>query len=304
MKNFKIFMILLMVVSFPVYLFPAFEVQMIGGKTAGIGNTLIVDNDGYEAGFQNPAMLSYIKTLVGIAAYSPMLIGLGESSINSFSGGVAYKYKNMGALGIYYNGLNVNSFDENIYGESIFKVLYGRKIVKSFSAGISLSLLKWSSAFSMFDNSIKEEAESSLIVNLGAGIVFDGVKNMKIGFVVENLNSPSISSGDKLPLDLKLGLVYGNTGGKDWNLYFNMDTKSNTLNYSLGSELNRILNLFSVRSGLEFIDSGSGINFTFGAGYKYITLDYDVVVDYGFIYPILNLTDTLGTHVISVGIRY
>ena len=304
MKRVKAGIVLFIIISLPVYLQAAFEMQVMGGKSAGVGNTLIVDNEGNESGFQNPAMLSYVENLIAQVVYSPVLVGIEESSINCFSGGVAYKYRRMGTLGVYYNGLSVNAFDENIYNESMVKILYGNKIVGGFSGGVSLSLLKWSAGFSMFDGSVKEEANSSLIVNLGAGIVFESVENIKIGLVVDNINTPELSTGDNLPIEFKLGLVYGKKTVKGWNVYFNLDTEENSLNYNVGTELRGIMKYFAIRSGLEVIDSGNGINFTIGGGYKYKSLRYDIVIDYGFVYPVVNLTGTLGTHIVSIGIKY
>ncbi len=304
MKKITIFIIILFLNYFTYRVYGAFEVQLNDARSSSLGGILISDKSGYEAGFQNPALLDEIERFVFIGSYGPIFLGIDNGSINTYSAGVAYKYKKYGTLGLFYTGLNVSSFNENIYNESSFKILYGRKILKNFSGGISFSLLKWSAQVSLFDSTENEKFSSSLIISCDVGIKFKVLNNLQMGALIKNINSPSINSVDKLPFITGIGLSYILDEKKEYMLSFNSLLKDDSIDYSTGVELNKLFKYFSLRSGIEFLDSGKGINFDIGMGYRYITLNYDIIVNYAFLYPVINLTETAGTHIISVEFRY
>ncbi len=287
----------------------AFEYQLINAKENGIGNMLIIDREGYISGFKNPSMLAEINKLTITGVFSPVLTGIEDTGIYTGGIGAGYNTGKYGAVGFIYNFFTASSGSETIYNETILKILYGIKVVNNFRAGGSLSLYKWTGKFTTFYNSSTEEQSIDFIYGINLGISFNIQKSIKAGVVVENINTPEVSKSSfntaRLPFTIKFQtLLMLEKAKRDIDILCGTTIREEEIDYQIGLEIRRIISSVNIRGGLEILDNLKGITLTAGGGYKLIFLEHDIIIDYAWNFPLINLTDTFGTHIVSISIQY
>lgn len=256
----------------------------------------------------NPAGLTKINDQQFVAVFSALYVGLSDNSfISQNILGYAYKQKRIGALGVAWKRFGV----ANLYSENIVSVGVGRDFAfylkkseekrrKNLCLGFSLKLLNWDSAPTVgADGKIVEDLPGWTGFGFDLGVLIWPSENIPVAFVLQNLNSPNIASSfskfeEKLPMIARLGVA---AMGEKVTWIMDMSLVEGEVDLRTGIERQAYDGDVLLRAGFSLENLAWGTNFTLGAGYK--PRD-SMRIDYAFVYPVNSISNTLGSHRISV----
>jgi competence ComEA-like helix-hairpin-helix protein len=168
-----------------------FEHHVVGARPASLGGSgMLLKNDPWGASV-NPAMYVSIKDISVSAAYIPGRFALPE--LGSSAATVVFP------LRIIPLAIAVHRFGSDLYSETTISVSGARSVGDRLSVGATMN---W------YHLSI-ERYGTAATVGLTAGIRAEITGNLSTGFVVSNLNRPSVGQGkNTLPQMIRAGLLY------------------------------------------------------------------------------------------------
>ena len=193
----KIFLLISLIISLPC--FAMFNDYEISARARGMSGAVTSFSDDYSAIFYNPAGLRFANNQVGATYYH--LNGHDFSAVSSVS--ALYNTK-IGTFGFGYQGLNTEYYDVNLMSENTFSlghsVYLNKDVISETSIGYSLNLYHLSF----------HEMGNQTNVGLNAGIITVLHQRTKIGFMLTNINKPTMGKDEKheIPQQLALGLSY------------------------------------------------------------------------------------------------
>ena len=212
-------------------------------------------------------------------------------------------------VGVYYNRLGVNNYNENT-----LIVALARRLSSVFSFGFNLKYLFWDSEpTKLYDIGIVEEDLDGSAISLDLSGLIEINDDLKLGFVFADINQPNIASElsivkEKVPFSVKTGI------GWEINKWLICaDFIFREFSFSQKNPNNReILKKFGVeypflnytlyaRGGFSFYNLFESFNFSAGAGYIF---QEKYRLDYAFVMPFFSIKSTYGNHYLNVGYMF
>ncbi|MBI5574681.1 MAG: tetratricopeptide repeat protein [Elusimicrobia bacterium] len=290
-------------------LYPAFDEFSPGVRPASLGGAFTAISDDANAVFYNPAGLYRVEKNEFLASYGRLYFGLDDDSnigtslisyINPFG-----KYGTAG-LGIYSLSLS------GLYSEKMISFSYGFRVVPKLGFGLTMKSLSHKYGSDEYTvNAINEsgdpsfepdpvfkDATSKSKLSSDVGIFYRPDAKYNLGFTMQNINSPDIGlkETDKVEKTYMTGFAYT---PKTANMSIEILSKSGDTNIISGFEKYFSQRVFALRGSLTFGSSDlRRLTLGFGINQKNYKLDYV------FLYPLVGINETYGTHKVSVSVLF
>jgi hypothetical protein len=228
-----------------------------GARSAGMGNAGVATSDIWST-VNNQAALTLLEN-AEVSAFYKNNFGMSELSLSALS--VAFPAKT-----VIFGG-SVAHFGFSEYGETKISITCAKRLWRMFSlsAQINYTSLNFMSAF-----------QSATAISGEVGLFADLTDNFYIGAHVSNPTKSSLSFDEKeyLPVRYKVGTAYKPIPSLLFCIDFIYDSDNN-ISFCGGFEY-YILSPLCIRAGA----STNPELFTFGAGYCYKRINFDVAFNY------------------------
>lgn len=315
------FLLLLFVYSFKTFVYPAFENIGIGARPAGLaGAYTALGSDAYSL-LYNPGGIGLASKSEISAQYNKLYVGLTDNSSLGYAyvGGVQpiRTVKNIGCLGIGYLNFSL----EGLYSENT--LIFGfasPSLINKFSLGVNLKYLTMSygtiaeTRNALGDDSMPsgqpdklfaEHSNSLGAVSFDVGLLYYPVKNYRFGLTISDLNTPNISLAGLpevvLPQTIRLGVAHF---GETYSLAAGLVSRADNFEIGAGGE-KYLGEKFVLRGGVNFSNqqySNLAVGFGFVGEKKNEPGGFNL--DYALLYPLSGVKGTLGSHQISVTMKF
>lgn len=295
--------------------FASFEELPTGGRPAGLGNAFTALADDVYAAYYNPAGLVHIKRSEFTAYYSRLYAGLSDgSSIARSYVAYAHPLRKYGTLGFSFLNLDLSG----LYSESTMAVHYAHAVKEKWNLGGTFKFLKKSFGSDSYTQSaINSDTGSSLgaadplfaqngtsksAMSMDFGAQYRLSRIYALGFTIMNLNSPNMAlssdDSDKVSSIMKMGIAR-----RTRNSSIDVDVsrrKFTSDDYRINMGAERWLGGgVGLRGGLGFGSRSYQVT-AMGFSYKWENAQFD----YGFIYPLVGIQGSFGTHQLTVTFRF
>ncbi|MBP9187586.1 MAG: hypothetical protein KBG11_10855 [Bacteroidia bacterium] len=159
------------------------EAGMLGGVNSLLSSAFSVVN--------NPAAITDLKKWQ-TGVYGEKRFGQKELGTTNFSVAVPNKWVDFGAA------VNIYGFDK--FSQQRFIVAASKKLAETFALGVQINYL---------NTTINEYGNAGAWV-LGAGVIYQPIKTIKVAFMVFNPNQQQLSNkvSDKVPTYARFGVKY------------------------------------------------------------------------------------------------
>jgi hypothetical protein len=162
-----------------------------GTKAIGMANAFVAVADNLWAVEYNPAGLTQVTDIQGSAFIIPSQFGVPELRTTAFAAAVPFSFATV--------ALDVEKYGFDLYKETEIGMAFGLKLDRNISGGISLNLHRLDIA----------HYGSSQNVVFNGGILATALKDVKIGFNLNNIMGATIGSlGEKLPQLFSFGTCW------------------------------------------------------------------------------------------------
>ncbi len=295
----------LFIFVFQNFVFAAFSNnRTLNTRARGMGNSFVALSDDSGALIHNPAGLGKIKFYDVYFMYSDLYSDLRGVDITSSYASVIIPTHDMGSFGLNYYKFN----GDDLYDEDSIGVHYGKEVLYKLNLGLGVSFLKHSYNINgkIEDklDPVFQDGTSKSAVGVNLGLLYDLNDYFSLGFSAMNVNKPDIGlkNKDEIPADYKVGAAF-----KYNNLIIPVDfsyrdqiwgDENNKFTSSLGLEW-WFSDMIGVRTGLTNYEASFG----FSLFKKDIFDNLNIGLDYSLSLP-LELQDTLGTHQLSLYLRF
>jgi len=300
----------------------------VGARPMGMGRAFVAVADDASAMYWNAAGISQLRRLEGIVMYAPMYVGLNAKVIDSSNSltddGMALAY---GAVvlptSVVNVGASVHVFNTFLYNEYRLSLGFARFLgatVDGTGIGISgkFKLLGTGIATNQYVSAnpfFTANGTSKQAITADLGLFFRATERLSFGASWENIIpadmslSPTVT--ENVPFLLRMGaaLKWPLNAFDDFRSAIDVTIRNNTLNkqrdvsLAAGAEVTLFQELLAFRSGFNvsprYLDDGFSFDeLTFGMGYRHtwFRIDYTMIMA-------RNLSDTLGTHMFSIGLN-
>ena len=289
----------------------AFEDGFIGARAFAMGGAFTAIGDESDGLLVNPASIATLKhqpeshqAAQQLSATTARLhAGLSdETSITQNLISYAYSQPMRGALGLLWKRLDAAGlYSENYLLVGVSKNYdLGTKEKRLISLGSAIKFLNWDTAATIgADGLVVEDLPGRSRFALDVGMIFRPSPNIPIALALQNLNTPNIVSSDSivsenLPLQVMLGM-----GIVAKNFTWGMDLvfKESEVDVKVGIESHFYKDSLILRGGFRLENLAWGTNLTLGGGYRPFK---NLRIDYGFLFPVGGIRDTLGSHRFSI----
>ena len=299
------------VVDFPAQTYAAFEDGFIGARAFAMGGAFTAIGEESDGLLVNPASIANLKhrsesrqSAQQLSATMARLhVGLtDDTSITQNLISYAYCRPMRGALGLLWKKLNAG----DLYSEDYILVgvsksyTFGAKEKRRISVGGAFKLLNWDTAPTIgADGVVVEDLPGRSRMALDVGMIFRPSPNIPIALSLQNLNTPNVASTnsistENLPLQVMLGMgIVANSSTWGMDLVF----RESEVDVKVGIESQFYEESLILRGGFRLENLAWGTNLTLGGGYRPFR---SLRIDYGFLFPIGGIRDTLGSHRFSV----
>ena len=296
---------------FPIQTHAAFEDGFIGARAFAMGGAFTAVGDESDGLLVNPASIANLRhqpesrhSAQQLSATTANLhVGLSDNtSITQNLISYAYSRPTRGALGFLWKRLNVGGlYSENCLLIGVSKSYdLGMAEKRRISFGGAVKLLHWNTAPTVGANGlVVEDLPGRSRLALDVGMIFRPSANIPIALSLQNLNTPNIASTnspvtENLPLQVMLGIgivAKSSTWGMD--LVF----RESEVDVKVGIESQFYQESLTLRGGFRLENLAWGTNLTLGGGYRPFK---SLRIDYGFLFPIGGIRETLGSHRFSI----
>ena len=243
-----------------------FERRDSSARLASFGNSSSASADEVSALFDNPAGLSFLKSLnISLATYEffPQL-NLPEP-LTCFHLSGALPFHPFGILGV-----GFRSFGLPLYHEKETLISYAFQLKRKFSAGLSI---KWLSI------DIKDEEKLSFYDTFGIDIatIIKINEQLKFGAVFKNIIAPVIlNSSDNISKVAEIGLGWTPLKGVFFTVSAELDPLEPNGRFGLkGGNEWRLWDFLYIRTGFD--TKRPAVTTGFGLHYRWIVFDYALV---------------------------
>lgn len=279
-----------------------FDTAGMGARPVGMGEVFLVAGGSAADYWYNPAGLSGVKERqAGISYGIPS--GLGDLSVSQVNMVTPFGNGGLG-IGIAYSGVDFSN-------EMVIGGAYGMSLLDRFALGGNVKLMRWALegqddlyTGTKDDDLSKISLSVDLSATAGIGNLF-GLGDATAGVYMKNAIMPNISeSGDDggaLPLEVGAGILV-NRG--DVLAEADLGISDGVTFIRLGAESAVSGSNMKIRGGMivgsDFQDDIEQADITLGMGYRFGTLEFD----YALNWPLAELEDTSGKHLISFGVSF
>ena len=295
----------------PVQAYAAFEDGFTGARAFAMGGAFTAIGEESDGLLVNPASIANLRQRPASresvqqlsATMARLHIGLSdETSITQNLISYAYSRPTRGALGLLWKRLNAGElYSENYLLVGLSKNYdLGAKEKRRISLGGAVKLLNWDTAPTIgTDGAVVENLPGRSRFAFDVGMIFRPSQNIPIALSLQNLNTPNIASAnsispENLPLQVMLGM-----GIVAENFTWGMDLvfKESEVDVKVGVESRFYDDSLVLRGGFRLENLAWGTNLTLGGGYRPFR---NLRIDYGFLFPIGGIRDTVGSHRFSI----
>lgn len=157
-----------------------------------MGGNLVADPEGSDSFYFNPAGLGLIDRLNLSARYQALEPGLEQDSLSTSGLTAAFPFDGWGTA-----GLSWDHFGSNNLQEDRFRLDWGRdfselKTIGNLKLGFSFSYLKQAYILSSTLTGLSGSNFSGEAFSLGAGILYQPIPSLTLGFSADDLNQPNL----------------------------------------------------------------------------------------------------------------
>jgi len=288
-----------------------FEYTGSGARATAMGNAFTALADDAFSIYYNPAGLSRISWREIGLDYEKLYAGLKDDS-NLYDGSVTGVYHKPGT-GTF--GLGIHNFSlSGYYMENTFMLSYGGRFFKTkFSQGVNLKILSKSYGKTLYtENAVNlnggpprggkdpvfENGYTKTGFAADIGLLYDFSQHHSIGLTLNNINEPNmgLSSEDIVPMMAKIGYAYRSY---EFNIPFDFTIFKKNYTAYAGIERSFMQKMF-LRAGAG-LGSKEYTNISAGMGWKQNSA---FNLDYSFNYPIRGISNTYGTHKITLTLKF
>lgn len=275
-----------------------------GVRPLGMAGAYVALADDASAIIFNPAGLGQIERTELSAAYDRLYAGLSDDNLGRGSISYVHPSQNYGAF-----ALNLTMLNTPLYRESAITLGYGRFMKVSY-LGLNAKLLfagfeenDYTRIDPLFNNGMSVDGMA-----LDLGILHKFSDNISFGLAALNINQPNIALDEaaKVPLVIQTGMAF-----RLGSIVPTMDLTYR--NRKLGDKRDINLHLgieswlkdkdIALRAGVNFYDMALGASYVISLG-----KNVDAQLDYAFRYPLVfkedTISDTYGSHLFSLDIRF
>ena len=299
------------VANFPAQTYAAFEDGFIGARAFAMGGAFTAIAEESDGLLVNPASIANLRhqpesrrSVQQVSATMAKLhVGLtDETSITQNLISYAYSRPTQGALGLLWKRLSAGElYSENYLLVGASKSFdFGAKAKRRISLGGAVKVLDWDTAPTIgVDGAVVEDLPGRSRLAFDVGMIFRPSPNIPIALALQNLNTPNIASAsssatENLPLQVMLGM--GIVAKKvTWGM--DLVFRESEVDVKVGIESQFYEESLVLRGGFRLENLAWGTNLTLGGGYRPFR---SLRIDYGFLFPIGGIRDTLGSHRFSV----
>ena len=298
------------VADFPAQTQAAFEDGFIGARAFAMGGAFTAIGEESDGLLVNPASIANLRHQPDSAQSAQQVsvtmarlhVGLSdETSITQNLISYAYSRPTRGALGLLWKRLNAGElYSENYLLIGLSKSYdFGAKEKRRISLGGAVKLLNWDTAPTIgADGTVIEDLPGRSRFALDVGMIFRPSPNIPIALSLQNLNTPNVASTsivtENLPLQVMLGMgIVANNFTWGMDLVF----RESEVDVKVGIESQFYDESLILRGGFRLENLAWGTNLTLGGGYRAFR---NLRIDYGFLFPIGGIRDTVGSHRFSV----
>ena len=295
--------------------FASFEELPTGGRAAGLGNAFTALADDVYSAYYNPAGLVQVRRSEFTAYYARLYAGLSDNSTigRSFLA-YAHPLQKRGTIAMSFLNLDLSG----LYSETTVGMHYAHSLGERWNLGGSLKFLKKSYGSDAYTQSavnsdtgaslggpdplFAQNGTSKSAITMDMGAQYRLSRIYDLGLAVMNINSPNMalssSDSDKVSAIMKAGIA--------------RRTKSSSVDVDV-SRRQFTSSDYRINMGAErWLDSGIGFRGGLGFGsrsYQVTSLGFsykweNAEFDYGFIFPLVGVQGTFGTHQLTVTFRF
>lgn len=287
----------------------AFDEFSIGVRPAALGGAFTAISDDANAVFYNPAGLYRIEKNEFLASYGRLYFGLDDDS-NISTSLISYvnPFGKHGTAGLGMYSLQLIG----LYSEKMISFSYSLRIVPKLGFGLTMKSLSHKYGSDIYTKNAIDDSgnllgEADPVFSQGnsksklssdIGIFYRPDAKYNLGFTMQNINSPDIGlkETDKVEKVYRTGFAYT---PRTANMSIEILSKSGDTNITSGFEKYFSEKTFAMRGSLTF---GSRDLRRLSVGFGLNQKNYKL--DYVFLYPLVGINDTYGTHKISVSILF
>jgi LysM repeat protein len=275
--------------------FAAFEDLGVGSRPVGMGNAFTALADDAHAPYYNPAGLGQIDKSEFTSSYNRHLLGMDDESnlSSSFIGYVQPLGKKYGSLGV--NWLNLTLLGD--YQENTFLISYGKEIKNRWNIGLNIKWLsigygedQYTAIDPVFDYGNRKSVNN---FSSDFGILYVPSHHIQFALSLQDINRPEMGLMDssRLPMGIKIGIAHKSPL---LNLALDLFRRDRDMKLYSGVE-KRFFNSYDMRGGLA-LGNNQYRNLFIGIGYESLSFR----IDYAFAYPLSGITETYGSHRLSL----
>jgi len=292
-----------------------------GARPLGMAGAYTAVVDDGNAVFWNAAGLAQLKKQELYAMYSLLYTGLnaklydGEEFQTDQLGCHFISYANPSKQKIGTFGFSWATFQSRFYEENTFLLSYGRKLTSGTCFGINVKRLSWSvegNKYTREDKDVSDAGDSKAGLTLDVGLLFN-ISKLSIGISAENLLPADLGLivEERIPINFRFGVAYRyktDSQSEDNAVYItpacdivvrsSLSGKSSETSTSLGTEFWFFDRTLAVRAGLGLHSIASGLSYRVAHG------QFEMELDYAFLYPLRSIRWTYGSHRMAVAMRF
>lgn len=278
----------------------AFEDIGAGARPIGMGSVFTAIADDANTVHYNPAGLGQLRHPQMTAGYGRLYLGLTDGS-NLGSGllGVTLPIKDgrWGTVGV--GALNLQLV--GAYSENTWSVAYGKEVAPALFAGAAVKSLQrgyGTDAYTANDPLFRQHGKSAQAASMDLGLLYRWDKHYVLAASVKDVNNPDVGLGtaDKVPPAWKAGFAYYQ---RAFVVSAEATRRDRDSGMALGGERWFMKHLVAGRMGFDF-GSRNRRNLGLGASVRM----GNAQIDYSFLLPLTGITDTNGSHRVSLTVRF
>lgn len=285
-----------------------------GTRPTALGGAYTAISDDAYAPQWNPAGLGQIERFEAALMYSNLYSGIEGGGINYGYLGLVLPLQRLGTVGTAWSYM-----DGGIYNEHVINLCYAKDfhdfINIHISIGIGAKLMIESFAkntLTQDDEFFKKYGFTKLNPSFDVALFSEPVDNFTIGFVAEDILEPNLalnpSNTDKLPRKFSAGISY-----RILKLIPFIDTLIPTMDFTFRNKKINDRNDINFKFGMEawvynnniaFRLGGNANEIATGVALKFNFLGSAGGLDYAFVFPLMSITNTYGSHRVALVFKY
>jgi len=279
----------------------------VGIRPAGMGNAFVGLADDINTIRCNSSGLAQLSKKEFTISYSALYLGLNAQLYTGETDSLSQHFIAYSQPIDSFNNVGVSwsFFNSSIYDENIITLNYARKISPRLYSGFDLKILNFvvtSNHYTQASSVLSQTELAQTDITTNLSFLFSLTKKLNTGLSIENIYPVDIGlvSKKRVPLQIRAGIAY-----KTENI-------SQAIDFAFRNNRLNGRKEYKLMIGLEYwlfgktVGIRSGYNnksLSFGMSYRYGS-KYQILFDYAFVYPLLSIKETLGSHKFAVSTKF